>query len=123
MRHLVACLLNGELLVMKPFVPGTLQAPDGLQRCLNPQGPGAFEHMIRYQSISFQSTKADATGCFRIAEGIAALIANDGGARVLYQQLAAATATAQKPRQQRITALNRSTHNVSFRVCIVCEQC
>src|SRR5262245_51281428 len=123
MRHLVACLLQGELLLMNPFVPGTLQALDRLQRCLNPQGLEAFEHLIRYQTISFQPTKADTAGRFRIAEGIAALIAYDGGARVLYQQLAAAMATAQKPRQQCITALDRSTHDTSFRVSIVCKQC
>jgi hypothetical protein len=93
MRHLVARLLECKLLVMDPFIASPLQALDYLQRCLNRQGFYAFEHLLRYQTISLQSTEADATGRLRIAGAAAALIAYHSGARVLYQQFCAAMAT------------------------------
>src|SRR6516225_5503062 len=107
MRHLVARLLECQLLVVEPFIAGALQALDRLQRCLNRQGLEAFEHLLRYQTISFQSAEADATGRLRIAEVAAALIADHSGARVLCQQFGTAIATAQDPRQQRTAAPNR----------------
>src|SRR5215471_17591077 len=68
MRHLVARLLECQILVMEPFIAGPLQALDRLQRCLNRQGLDAFEHLLGYQTISFQSTEAYATDGLRIAE-------------------------------------------------------
>ena len=61
MGHFVAGLLECQLLVMKPLIAGPLQALDRLQRRLNRQGLDAFEHLLRYQTISFQSTEANAT--------------------------------------------------------------
>src|SRR6516164_8346542 len=68
MRHLVPRLLECQLLVMEPFIAGPLQALDRLQRCLKCEGLDAFERLLRYQTICFQSTEADATGRLAIAE-------------------------------------------------------
>src|SRR5215471_21597512 len=112
MRHLVARLLECQILVMEPFISSPLQALDRLQRCLDRQGLDAFEHVLRYQTISFQSTEADATGRLRIPDAAAALIAYHSGAGVLGQQFGSAMATAQDPGQQRTAAPNRSTHDI-----------
>src|SRR5215470_9511669 len=122
MRHLVPRLLECQLLVMEPFIAGPLQALDRLQRCLKCEGLDAFERLLRYQTICFQSTEADATGRLGIAEVAAALIAYHSGPRVLCQQFGTAMATAQDPGQQRTAAPNRSTHDISFRIRIVGEQ-
>src|SRR5215831_12505522 len=118
------CSVRPSTLAAMPLTPRSRSNQNG-----NPPSQKSltqiFGHsrLLRYQTICFQSTEADATGRLGIAEVAAALIAYNSGPRVLCQQFGTAMATAQDPGQQRTAAPNRSTHDISFRIRIVGKQC